>query len=233
MGTPLYSVICPFYNEKFCLVELYSRLTKVMRGLGSPYEILFINDGSDDDGDALLKVAIGKDPSASVVDMLRRGKTTATYRGLQAAGGDILITIDSDLQNPPEEIPKLIYLLGDYDMVLGIRRDRKDPFVKKVVGSIANRIRRMLLGDHIIDIGCALRVFRRAVSGSLAPREGMLRFFPAIVERQGFRIIQVPVEHNRRIYGISKYGILGRLWESIAGMPSALRTIRSNGRHKI
>ncbi len=227
---PLYSIICPFYNERDNLKEMYARLTKTMRQLESTYEIIFINDGSDDGSEDLLHALIRFDPLVQIATLPRSGKTIALDQGLRAARGAFLITIDSDLQNPPEEIPKLISLLNRNDLVLGVRENRKDPMVKKIVGALANALRRALLGDHIQDSGCALRVFNRNVLSSFNAREGMLRYFPAIAERQGFRIAQVPVAHDYRRHGKSKYRTITRLWVSLAVLPSVFKTINSTHR---
>ncbi len=232
MNPPLYSIICPFYNEQDNLKEIYVRLTQTMQKQGSPYEIIFVNDGSDNNGGVLLKMLIGEDPLTRVIDLPHCGKFTAIYQGVQAARGTFFILIDSDLQNPPEEIPKLIPYLSQNDLVQGIRQNRKDPPFKKIVGALANILRRIILGDHIVDIGCTLKCFSRKVLGALIPQEGMQRFFPAIVELQGFSIAQVPVAHEYRRHGKSKYKTFERLMESLALLPLTFKTIKSNPKNK-
>jgi glycosyltransferase involved in cell wall biosynthesis len=226
MNPPLYSIICPFYNEQDNLKEIYFRLTQTMQKQGSPYEIIFVNDGSDNDCEVLLKTLICKDPLTRVINLPHGGQFIAIYQGVQAARGTFFIIIDSDLQNPPEEILKLIPYLSQNDLVQGIRQNRKDPLIKKNVGVLANTLRRIILGDHILDIGCTLKCFTRKVLGALIPREGMQRFFPAIVELQGFSVVQVPVMHEYRRHGKSNYGTLKRLLESLALLPLTFKTIR-------
>jgi len=215
------SVICPFYNEKDNLKELYPRLLKTMKQLSDSWEIIFVNDGSKDGGGAYLQSMISDQPSIRLIELDRNcGLTTALYAGLQASKGDILATLDADLQNPPEEIPRLLGLLQEADMVTGIRQKRRDRWIKRLSSKIANRIRKMALSDTIQDIGCSLRLFRRPVLEAFYPYQGIHRFFPAIAEAQGFKIKQIPVDHHPRRFGKAKYGlfnrILGPLWDLCA-----------------
>ena len=215
------SIICPFYNEKENLGELAHRLQKVVRDFKEPWEIIFVDDGSSDGGGDYLQTLI---PSDELIRLLRldgnHGLSTAIFAGLQAAKGDILATLDSDLQNPPEEIPKLLSLMKDADIVTGVRKYRQDSWVKKVSSKIANRIRRSVTRDHLEDVGCSLRVFRREVVPAFYPFDGMHRFFLSVAEAEGFKIKQVPVQHEARRRGKSKYGlrnrILGPLWDLFA-----------------
>ena len=215
------SVICPFYNEKENLNELHSRLLKVVFSLQDSWEIIFVNDGSSDGGEEYLKSLFTGHKAVRVIDLDKNyGLTTALHAGFQDSKGEILATLDADLQNPPEEIPRLLTLLEDQDMVTGIRAHRQDAWVTRLSSRIANPIRRIVLGDSIQDIGCSLRVFRRPALGAFYPFRGMHRFFPALAEAHGFKIQQVPVEHHPRRHGRSKYGlanrILGPLWDLCA-----------------
>ena len=208
----LISIICPFYNEKENLKELHERLLKTVALLPGSWEILFVNDGSRDGGTELLK-SINHHPSVYLIDLDRNyGLTTALAAGFQVAKGDVLVTLDADLQNHPEEIPRLIQLLENYDMVTGIRRKRQDSLVRRVSSKIARSIRQWVIKDHIQDVGCTLRVFRKGVLECFYPYVGMHRFFAALAERQGFRVRQVPVEHASRRHGKAKYGLKNRLW---------------------
>lgn len=212
------SIVCPFYNEKENLQELCERLLKAAEKLPVPWEIIFVNDGSTDGGTEELKAIAGATPQIRLVELTRNhGLTTALYAGLQEARGEILATLDADLQNPPEELPRLYSLMEDADMVTGIRLNRKDSIVKKISSIIANTIRRTILQDQIADVGCSLRIFRRSIMENFYPYQGMHRFFPAIAELRGFKIKQVPVGHNNRTRGKAKYGLfnrlLGPLWD--------------------
>lgn len=215
------SIICPFYNEKECLQELYTRLLKATQSLQDPWEMIFVNDGSTDEGHDFLKRLIKGEESVCLVELDRNyGLTTAMYAGLQTAKGEILVTLDADLQNPPEEIPRLVSLLQDFDMVTGVRRERRDNWLRKMSSRLANAIRKFVLGDTIQDIGCSLRVFKRPALQAFHPYQGMHRFFAAVAQAQGFKILQVPVDHHKRLYGQAKYGLRNRLagplWDLIA-----------------
>ena len=215
------SIVCPFYDEQENLPELLSRLLKIKAEIQQPGEIILVDDGSRDNGPEELKKLISGNPSVRLIQFEQnRGMTSALYAGLQAAKGDLIATLDADLQNPPEEIPRLLSMMEDYDMVTGYRAERNDTFVKKLSSKIANNIRRAIIGDHINDVGCSLRIFKRSVLETFYPYKGMHRFFPAIADRTGFKIKQVPVEHAHRKAGKAKYHLfnrlLGPLWDLIA-----------------
>lgn len=215
------SIVCPFYEERENIPELFERLTKAAAQVPGAWEIVFVDDGSKDGGDALLRELMKNAPSVRLVQLEQnRGLTSALYAGLQAAKGDVLATLDADLQNPPEEIPKLYAMMDGFEMVTGYRASRQDKLVKKISSKIANNIRRSVIQDNIKDVGCSLRVFRRSVLENFYPYKGMHRFFPAIADRSGFKIKQVPVEHAFRKAGKAKYGLfnrlLGPLWDLIA-----------------
>ena len=215
------SIVCPFYDEEENLPELLSRLLKVTEKIQQPWEIILVDDGSRDNGPEELKKLIRGNASVHLIQFEQnRGLTSALYAGLQAAKGDIIATLDADLQNPPEEIPRLLYMMEDYDMITGYRAERNDSPVKKLTSKIANPLRRLVIGDRIKDVGCSLRVFKKSVLENFYPYKGMHRFFPAIADRTGFKIKQVPVEHAPRKAGKAKYHLfnrlLGPLWDLIA-----------------
>jgi len=206
------SIICPFYNEKENLKELYERLAKAAEELGEEWEILFVNDGSVDGGGEILKSLVNPQVPVRLIELERNnGLTAALHAGFKAARGEILVTLDSDLQNPPEEIPRLRRLMEHADIIAGVRKRRHDPWLKRTSSRIANRIRRAVTGDHIEDTGCTLRIFRREVLGAFHPDRGMHRFFLPLAEAQGFKIKQVSVSHEERRHGKSKYGLGNRL----------------------
>lgn len=208
----LISIISPFYNERENLRELCARLEKVAGALKESWEILFVDDGSTDGGGELLRSLLSR---AKPIRLIRlepnQGLTAALHAGLKEARGEILVTLDSDLQNPPEEIPRLLNLLEGADIVAGIRRERKDSWLKRVSSKIANVIRRSVTGDHIEDTGCSLRAFRREALRAFLPSKGMHRFFLPLAETEGFKIKQVGVQHEPRRSGKSKYGLHNRL----------------------
>lgn len=217
------SIVCPFYNEKDNLKLLLERLLATARTFSEDWEIVLVDDASTDGGHDVIEPFRASEKRLQLLRLsYNTGLTTALYAGLQAARGDIIATLDSDLQNPPEEIPKLIWILrsGETDMVTGIREKRGDTWFKKLISKIANHIRRQVLRDSIQDTGCSLRVFRREVLKAFYPYKGMHRFFAPVAEALGYKIKQVPVRHERRYLGKSKYGLwnrlLGPLWDLMA-----------------
>ena len=215
------SIVCPFYDEEENLPELLSRLLKMTEKIQQSWEIILVDDGSRDNGPEELKKLIAGNTAIRLIQFEQnRGMTSALYAGLQAAKGEIIATLDADLQNPPEEIPRLLYMMEDYDMITGYRAERNDSQVKKITSKIANNIRRLVIGDRIKDVGCSLRIFKKNVLENFYPYKGMHRFFPAIADRTGFKIKQVPVEHAFRKGGKAKYHLfnrlLGPLWDLIA-----------------
>lgn len=211
------SVVCPFYNERDNLKELYQRLEGSLGRIRESWEIIFVDDGSTDGGGDYLKSLIPAGAFVRVVALDRNyGLATALTAGLREAQGEILATLDADLQNPPEEIPRLLEMLErGFDIVAGIRSERKDPWIKKLSSRIANRIRRRVTGDPIEDPGCTLRVFRRGAFQAFYPYQNMHRFFLTFAEKQGLRIKQVPVAHAPRKRGRSKYGVRNRLFQGL------------------
>ncbi|HXV27966.1 MAG TPA: glycosyltransferase family 2 protein [bacterium] len=206
------SIICPFYNEKENLKELYDRLVKMTKTLDEPWEIIFVNDGSTDEGGVHLQSLIVGQHTVRLIELDKNyGLSTALLAGFHAAKGETLATLDSDLQNPPEEIPALLRLLEGADMVTGIRKKRQDSWLRRIISRIANFIRKKVTGDTIQDVGCTLRVFRRDVVEAFYPYKGMHRFFAALTEAHGFKVKQVPVSHHKRRYGKAKYGFWNRL----------------------
>lgn len=229
----LISIICPFYNEKDNLKELYERLLKTVALISGSWEILFVNDGSIDGGVELLK-SINHHPSVYLIDLDRNyGLSTALAAGFQVAKGNVLVTLDADLQNPPEEIPRLVQLLEGHDMVTGIRMRRQDSVVRKVSASMARRIRQWVIKDRIQDVGCTLRAFRREVLECFYPYAGMHRFFSALVELRGFRVRQESVDHNARRYGKAKYGLKNRLWGPLGDLFAVRWILRRKIDYKI
>lgn len=217
------SVVCPFYNEKDNLKPLLERLLATARTFSEDWEIILVDDASTDGGREIVASFLTAEKRLRLLQLsYNTGLSTALYAGLQAAQGDILATLDADLQNPPEEIPRLLWILrsGETDMASGIREKRGDSWFKKFISQIANTIRRSVLRDTILDTGCSLRVFRREVLKAYYPYRGMHRFFAPVAEALGYKIKQVPVRHDRRRLGKSKYGLwnrlLGPLWDLLA-----------------
>ena len=200
-----YSIIVPIYNEKDSIVKLHKGLKNTLDTLNKSYEIIFIDDGSNDSSFELMKKL---DPLKIIRFRKNFGQTAAIDAGIKEARGDMIITLDGDGQNPPEEIPKLIKKLEkeNYDIVSGWRYKRKDPFAKKFLSKGADFLRGFLVKDNIHDSGCTLKAYRRECFENLTLYGEMHRFIPAILRWQGFRIGEVRVEHKSRTSGKSKYG---------------------------
>ncbi|MGC8852016.1 MAG: glycosyltransferase family 2 protein [Hydrogenobacter sp.] len=202
------SVVIPAYNEEQNIPILYQKLTQVLEG--KDYEIIFVDDGSEDGTFNVLEEIANKDKRVKVIRFKRNyGQTSAMYAGFQHAKGDVIITMDADLQNDPEDIPALLEKLEEgYDIVSGWRKDRKDPFLSRRLPSmIANWIISKVTGVHLHDYGCTLKAYRAKLLKDLELYGDMHRFLPALTKRQGAKITEIVVGHHPRIYGKSKYGI--------------------------
>ena len=200
-----YSLIIPCFNEEQNVAELHQRVTKTMQSLDSNYEIIFIDDGSTDKTLAELNKLLG----LKIIKLRKNfGQTAAMDAGIKAAQGEILITLDGDLQNPPEEIPKLIEKINNNscDVVSGWRWKRKDAFAKKFVSRGANFLRKFFIDDGIHDSGCTLKAYRKKCFENLDLFSEAHRFIPGILKWQGFKIAEVKVEHAPRKHGQTKYG---------------------------
>jgi glycosyltransferase involved in cell wall biosynthesis len=158
------------------------------------------------------------------------GETAAGAAGLKEARGEIVITIDADLQNDPKDIPTLLGHLKEYDMVTGWRQKREDSWVKRVTSKIANRIRNSLSGESIRDSGCTYRAYKRECLQNLKLYKGMHRFMPTLVRMEGFRVIEIPIAHHSRQFGVSKYTTWNRMWCAFADL-LAVRWMKSRHIH--
>jgi glycosyltransferase involved in cell wall biosynthesis len=204
------SVVVPAKNEEGNLLVLAERLFAVMHGLGSPFEVIVVNDGSTDGTLCLLRTLAAIHPELRVVDLARNyGQTAALMAGIDHAQGDIIVPIDADLQNDPADIPRLLAKLSEgYDVVSGWRRDRKDAAIRRNLPSrVANAIISRLSGVHLHDYGCSLKAYRRGVIGPVRLYGEMHRFVPIYASWYGARIAEIPVNHGPRLHGKSHYGL--------------------------
>lgn len=207
---PLLSVVIPIFNEEDSIQTLYSRLTAVLERLEQPYEIIAIDDGSTDRSFARLRDLACGDPRLRIVRFRRNfGQTAAFMAGFDRVRGDVVITIDADLQNDPADIPSLLSKLNEgYDLVSGLRTRRQDPFLRRRLPSmIANRLISIVTGTSLHDYGCSLKAYRREVVQDLQLYGELHRFIPAIASWQGVSITELPVSHAPRQFGKSKYTI--------------------------
>lgn len=204
-----YSVIAPFFNEEESVKPLYEMTIKVMDSLRSPYELIFINDGSTDKTAHVLIEIANQDERIIVIDSkIRRGQTASLRAGFEKARGNIIISMDGDMQNDPNDIPKLISeLKKGYDFVCGWRYLRKDPISKKIASRFGNLVQEKTFKDHLHDISCTLRAYtKEAIKELPLKRKGAHRFIPYLLIMRGKMGSEVKVNHFPRRYGRTKYG---------------------------
>ena len=209
------SIVVPVYNEKENLVLLDQEITKSIKPLNKSYEVILVDDGSMDGSSELIRALQEKN---SAIRLIRfghnHGQTAAFAAGFDKARGDIIVTMDADLQNSPSDIPLLLTAIKDYDVVCGWRHKRNDPWIKKISSKVANSVRNSLSDESIADTGCSLKAFRRECFKDIKLYNGMHRFFPTLMKMEGFSVTQVKVGHYPRIHGHSKYNIRNRLFAS-------------------
>jgi glycosyltransferase involved in cell wall biosynthesis len=204
------SVVIPLYNEEGNVVELYRELKGVLNREKISHEILLINDGSSDRTTQLISELHSQDPCVTVINFRRNfGQTAAMSAGFDYARGDVIVTMDGDLQNDPADIPVLLAKIAEgNDVVTGWRFARKDPFIsRKLPSMIANKIISVITGVHLHDYGCTLKAFKKEITQHIKLYGEMHRFIPAIASGMGACIAEVKVNHRARKYGASKYGI--------------------------
>jgi len=205
------SVVIPVYNEEDNLRPLWEELREVLEGTGRTYEVIFVDDGSTDRSFSILRELARGDPHIKVLKFKRNcGQTAAFDAGFRMARGEVVITMDADLQNDPKDIPRLLEKIGEYDLVCGWRHRRQDPWLKRISSRIANFVRNKVSGDYIKDTGCSLKAFRRECVERLKLFEGMHRFFPTLARMEGFRVVEIKVNHRPRLFGKTKYNIRNR-----------------------
>ena len=216
---PELSVVIPVFNERDNLIPLRDELVPAMEATGRAFEVLFVNDGSTDGSDAVLRTLRSADPRLRVITFAANaGQTAAMAAGFAAARGDIVVTLDSDLQNDPRDIPLLLERIVDHDAVVGWRGNRQDNWIRKLSSWIGNSVRNALSDDDIIDTGCTLKAYRREALARVKLFTGMHRFLPTLLRMEGFKVCQVRVGHRPRLHGDSKYGVGNRLFRSFADL---------------
>jgi len=210
MSTLSISIVIPFYNEEENITRLYNSLRMVLDSNSWKYEIIAVDDGSTDTTWQLLSDLSSNDEHFKAIRLRRNfGQTPALAAGFDIAKGDIIITLDGDCQNDPDDIPRLINKLNEgYDMVSGWRKERKDPFISRQLPSIlANKLIRFVTRVAIRDLGCSLKAYRREIIQDIQLYGELHRFLPVLAKWVGAKMIEIPVKHHHRKYGKSKYGI--------------------------
>ena len=210
------SLVCPAFNEAENLPQFLGEWDGVLRATGRSYEMIVVDDESNDATPRVLCAALGTYPRLRVLRMQKRsGQSAALAAGFATARGKWIVSSDSDLQNDPADLPKMLELTAEFDMVCGWRKDRRDTWTKRLTSRIANARRRKLLDDGVHDTGCGLKVFRREIAERILKFNGMHRFFPALAKIEGFTVTELPVQHRPRVRGQSKYWIFNRFLKPI------------------
>lgn len=213
------SVVIPVFNEHENLAPLLRELDGSLKSIGLPYEILVVDDGSTDGSDRVLRDLRPIYPQLRVISFARNaGQTAAMDAGFQRARGDVVVSLDADLQNDPADIPLLLRDLEGWDAVVGVRRNRRDGFVRRASSRVANFVRNRLSDEEISDTGCSLKAYRRSALSRLVLYDGMHRFLPTLMKMDGFRVRETDVGHRPRRHGESKYGIGNRLMPSFVDL---------------
>ncbi len=208
-------MVVPVFNERENLPILIPKLVEVLKALPFSYEMIFVDDGSSDGSRRILKEMASQYPSLRVLGFKEnRGLSTALVAGMREARGEKIVTLDSDLQNDPKDIPILLEYLDRYDMVTGWRREREDQWLKKISSKIANAVRNWLSDGNIQDSACTLRAFKKECVEKIPVFNGMHRFFSTLVKMEGYRIMEVPISHHPRKFGKSKFNIRNRMVRS-------------------
>ncbi len=206
---PDVSIVVPVLDEEGSLEELHHQITQVMEEMGRTFEVIYVDDGSRDRSLEILKRIFAADARAKVISLRKtHGKSAALAVGFDEAKGDIIVTIDADLQDDPHEIPNLIRELEKgYDVVSGWKRQRKDPFSKRFPSKVFNWLTSAATGLKLHDINCGLKAYRRSVTNRFKLYGQLHRFLPVFAYKEGFRVTELPVTHHPRRYGRTKYGV--------------------------
>jgi len=206
---PYISVLIPVLNEEESLQELHQRLYETLEGIKRTYEIIYINDGSTDGTQMILEDIHNRYKNVKVIEFNRNyGQHMALFAGFQSSKGDIVITIDADLQNPPEEIPKLVQKMEEgYEVVGTYRKNRRDSLFRRIPSFIVNKITSRIVGVKLKDYGCMLRAYRRNIIDYINMCTETSSFIPALANIFAKKIIEIEVAHEERKRGTSKYSL--------------------------
>lgn len=209
-GSVALSVVIPVHNEAENLPLLGDALWEVLNTLGETWEVILVDDGSQDESFARLRALHERDARFKVVRFRRNfGQSAAFAAGFAHARGEVVITMDADLQNDPRDIPMLLSTLheGDYDIVSGWRVRRQDPWIRRFPSQVANWLISRATKVHLHDYGCSLKAYRREVVKNIHLYGELHRFIPALASWMGIRLKEVPVQHHPRMHGQSKYNL--------------------------
>lgn len=203
------SCVVPAWNEEESLPHLWERLQPVLQGFPD-WELIVVNDGSTDKTAVIVEQLHQSNPRVRLVNFRRnRGKSAVLMAGFAAASGDVVVTLDADLQDEPEEIPKLVQALEEHqvDLVGGWKKDRHDPVIKKISSKVFNWLASRIAGQRFRDLNCGLKAYRKEVVETLDLYGDLYRFIPILVVTNGWKAMELPVKHHPRQWGVSKYGL--------------------------
>jgi dolichol-phosphate mannosyltransferase len=211
---PTVSVVVPAHNEEAVIGECIDELTGCMREWGgATWEAVVVDDGSTDGTLELLMQRKEAVPELVIVRLDgNHGQTAAFDAGFRAARGDVVVTMDADMQNDPHDIPRLFEQIGEWDVVCGVRRKRHDSLVRRISSRTANWVRNRLTHEKIRDVGCSLRAMKAECLAGLKLYNGMHRFLPTLLRLDGWTVTEIPVGHRPRVKGRTHYGIRNRLF---------------------
>ena len=211
------SVVVPFFNELENVEPLVQQVRETFAGLpGYEHELILVDDGSSDGtAERIMELAARHPTLRPLIFDRNYGQSAALVAGMRLAGGELILTLDGDLQNDPQDFPAVLAKLETHDAVFGYRAGRQDKWLRRASSRVANRVRNWVLRDGVRDTGCGLKGFRRSVVPHLVSFNGAHRFFAVTVLMAGMTIAEVPARHHPRRHGVSKYGIHNRLWRSL------------------
>jgi glycosyltransferase involved in cell wall biosynthesis len=220
-AAPFLSLVIPCYNEQENVPTLLQRVEIALAQIGKPFEVILVDDGSTDSTPQLLADAMKRLPWLRVIRMAKNGGQSAAFEaGFQAARGEIIATIDADLQNDPEEIPRLLTLLDEkkVDMITGWRKERQDTAFRRWQSRQANRIRNWITQETVNDSASSLKIYRAPAIKGIKLFRGAHRYFPTLVKMRGGTVFETPVKHSHRFAGTAKYGFRNRAFVGIADL---------------
>jgi dolichol-phosphate mannosyltransferase len=225
---PQLSLVIPVYNEEDNLERLHSEITEAMKSVNADYEVVVTDDASKDRSWEILNKIVDQDPRWRAQRFeYNCGESAASAAGMKAARGNIIFTLDADLQNDPRDIPLFLEALKNSDCVCGSRvHERADNFVRRASSKIANWVRNKLSDEEISDAGCTYRAFKKECLTDIKFFRGAHRFLPTLFRMEGWRVTEVSITPRERFAGYSKYGVWNRLFKSFADL-LAVRWMKS------
>lgn len=219
MSQPDLSVVVPLYNEEESLPVLAAEIAAALDPLPLSYEVLYVDDGSTDGSPWVLERLAAKDPRVRRIRLAENsGLSAGLAAGIRHARAPLVATLDADLQNDPADVPRMLEALDGVDVVCGIRRTRRDDWLRRVSSKVANAVRNWATEESVTDVGCTLRVARREHLERVPFFHGMHRFLPTLLKMQGARIREIPVHHRPRRFGKAKYNLRNRIWKALVDL---------------